>query len=180
MKKRLAVLALLAASVALPGMASAATNPSLPTLKPGTFKPMFVTRHNAATTSRIPATDLPQWNGSYTDLTKRNVTFTQIGGNPATTNGTSTITVLLIPVKFVFTQGGKKYTFDPAKVKLTNNKHRSVVKAIEDSPLFNSNIDFNPQSGTCSPNCTDLGKTQYEDAFQRGTWWGNDVSTNTN
>jgi hypothetical protein len=181
MKKRLSALALLAASVALPGTASAASDPSLPSLKPGTFKPMFVVgpKHNAPLTNKRPVAELPQWNGSYTDLKNNNITFTQIGGNPSNTNTTTNITVLIIPVKFVFTQGGKTYTFDPDKVKLANNHNRNVVKAVEDSPLFNSKVDFDPQSGSCSPNCVDMGKTQYEDAFQRGTWWGNDVGTNT-
>jgi hypothetical protein len=179
MNMRLSALALLAASVALPGMAGAASNSNLPDL--GKFKPMFVVgpRHAAPLTNKQPLSELPQWNGSFTDLTGKTITFTQIGGNPATTNSTSKITVLLIPVKFVITQNGTKYTFDPAKVKLANNKNRNVVTAMQDSPLFNSKIDFSPQYGSCSPNCVTLGKTQYEDAFQRGTWWGNDVGTNT-
>ena len=49
-----------------------------------------------------------------------------------------------------------------------------------DSPLFKRNIDFSPQYGACSPDCIDLGRTPYLDAFQRGTWWGNAVGTNTN
>ncbi|MGH6887714.1 MAG: hypothetical protein ACREHF_00705 [Rhizomicrobium sp.] len=181
MKKRLAALALLAASVALPGMVSAATNPNLPSLKPGTFAPRYVAlHHEQSLTGKVPTSELTQWNGSYTDLTGKTINFTQIGGNPATTDSTTTITVLLIPVKFVFTQGGKNYTFDPARVKLTNNHNRSVVTAIQKSPLFESNVNFNPQYGTCKGSCVDLGTTQYEDAFQRGTWWGNDVGANTN
>jgi hypothetical protein len=163
---------------------SAASDPNLPSLKPGTFKLMYVVgpKHTAPLTSKIPAAELPQWNGTYTDLTHKTISFTQIGGNPATTNSTSTITVLVIPIKFVITDTAqnKTFTFDPAKVKLQNNKDRSVVKAVIDSPLFNSKINFNPQYGSCSPSCVDLGKTQYEDAFQRGTWWGNDISKNTN
>lgn len=179
MKKRFAALALLAASVALPGMVSAATNPNLPSLKPGTFAPKFVAlHHQQPLTQKVPTASLPQWNGSYTDLTGHAINFVQIGGNPATTDATSTINILLIPVKFVITSSGTKYTFDPAKVKLTNNHDRSVVTAIKDSPLFNSNAHFNPQFGSCKGSCVDLGKTQYEDAFQRGTWWGNDVGAN--
>ncbi|HEY3778140.1 MAG TPA: hypothetical protein VGL35_08770 [Rhizomicrobium sp.] len=179
MKKRLPALALLAASVALPGMVSAATTSNLPSLKPGTFAPKFVAlHHQQPLTQKVPAAQLPQWNGSYTDLTGRQINFVQIGGNPATTDGTSTITVLLIPIKFVITSSGTKYTFDPANVKLKNNHKRSVVTAMQDSPLFNSNVHFNPQFGSCKPNCVDPGTTQYEDAFQRGTWWGNDVGAN--
>ena len=180
MKKRLAALALLAASVSLPSMASAGTDPNLPSMKPGTFKPMFVAKHSDSQNIKDPVSQLPQWNGSYTDLLGNNITFTQIGGNPSNTNTTSTITVLIIPVKFVFTQGGKTYTFDPAKQKLSNNHNRNVIKATLDSPLFNSKVDFNPQYGSCNGSCVNLGKTQYEDAFQRGTWWGNDVQSNTN
>ena len=175
MNKRLGALALLAASVSLPSMVAAATD---------TFpaKPMFKVGpdHSKLAPPHMSSSQLPQWNGSYTDLTGKTVTFTQIGGDPATTNSTSTINVLLIPVKFVITQNGTKYTFDPAKVKLANNKDRSVIKAMLKSPLFNSKIDYAPQFGTCgtSSSCVDLGQTQYEDAFQRGTWWGNDVSAN--
>jgi hypothetical protein len=64
-------------------------------------------------------------------------------------------------------------TFDPmTKVVF---RSRTVVQNFLKSPLFGAPgrvIDFN-QGGT------DLGNTQYEDAFQRGTWWGNAVSTNT-
>lgn len=183
MKKRFAALALLAASIALTGTAGAVTDPSLPVVKPGTAKPLFVVgpKHNIPA-YHSPSSQIPQWNGSYTDLTNKTINFTQIGGNPATTNSTTTIQVLLIPVKFVITDTSqnKTYTFDPAKVKLANNHNRNVVKAIVDSPLFNSRVDFAPQAGSCSPNCVDMGKTQYEDAFQRGTWWGNAVGTNTN
>ena len=178
MKKRFAALALLAASVALPGMAGAATNANLPDL--GKFTPMFVARHSDVQNYKTPVAELPQWNGSYTDLTGKNIAFTQIGGDPANTDATSTIQILLIPVKFVITQNGTKYTFDPVAVKLANNHNRSVVTAIKDSPLFNSAVDFSPQYGSCKGSCVDLGKTQYEDAFQRGTWWGNNVQTNTN
>ena len=175
MDKRLAALALLAASVSLPSMVAAATD---------TFpaKPMFVVgpRHNNPLPPHRAASQLPSWNGSYTDLTGKTVTFTQIGGNPATTNTTSTVNVLLIPIKFVITQNGTTYTFDPKKVQLANNKGRSVITAMKDSPLFTSDIDFHPHDSTCGTSCVDLGQTQYEDAFQRGTWWGNDVGANPN
>jgi len=147
-------------------------------------KPMFKVGPNQShgVNPHFSAAQLPSWNGSYTDLTGQTITFTQIGGNPATTNSTSTVNVLLIPIKFVITQNGTKYTFDPKKVKLANNHDRNVIKAMELSPLFTSDVDFSPQWGTCGPKkkCVDLGQTQYIDAFQRGTWWGNNVGANTN
>jgi hypothetical protein len=179
MTKRVKALALLAAAATLPSMVSAATDPNLPTLP---ARPMFVV--GPKITNPLPAhpakNDLPQWNGSYTDLLGNTIKFTQIGGDPSNTNKTSNLTILLIPIKFVITQNGTKYVFDPAKVKLANNHKRSVVTAMEDSPLFKKNIDFAPQAGSCSGSCVDLGTTQYIDAFQRGTWWGNNVGTNTN
>src|SRR5579862_8059642 len=105
MNKRLGALALLAASVSLPSMVSAATD---------TFpaKPMFVVgpKINNPIPPHRATSELPQWNGSYTDLTGKTINFTQIGGNPATTNTTSTVNVLLIPIKFVITQGSTTYT----------------------------------------------------------------------
>lgn len=182
MKKRLGALALLAASVSLPSMVAAAADNHQPLIPPGTVKPMFTVgpKINNPIPPHRATSELPQWNGSYTDLTKKQINFTQIGGNPATTNATSTVEVLLIPIKFVITQGSTKYTFDPKKVQLANNHGRNVIKAMLDSPIFTSDIDFSPQWGSCKGSCVDLGQTQYEDAFQRGTWWGNDVGVNTN
>lgn len=180
MNKRLGALSLLAAAVTLPGMASAGHT----LIPPGTVKPMFTVgpKINNPIPPHRAASNLPQWNGSYTDLLGNTIKFTQIGGNPTNTNNTSTITVLLIPIKFVITQNGTKYTFDPMKVKLANNHNRNVITAMQDSPLFTSDVDFSPQFGSCAKGskCVDLGQTQYIDAFQRGTWWGNDIKSNTN
>ena len=175
MKKRLGALTLLAASVSLPCMVAAATDtfPAKPMFKVGPYHNDIIAPHRAAK-------NLPQWNGSYTDLTKKTITFTQIGGNPATTNTTSTVKVLIIPIKFVMTQSGKQYIFDPLAT-LSDNKGRTVPQAMVASPLFSTKLDFAPQWGSCASGktCVDLGQTQYIDAFQRGTWWGNNVSSNT-
>ncbi|HEY2444667.1 MAG TPA: hypothetical protein VGI20_02890 [Rhizomicrobium sp.] len=171
MRKSLASVALMATAAMLPGTFSAAAKPLL---QPGTAKPVFVVgpRHNIPA-YHTPSSNLPQWNGSFTDLKGNNVNFTQIGGNPSTTNTTSTITVLIIPIKMIYGSGNGNMTFDPNKTIVFRN--RSVTKNFAKSPLFGTPgklIDYN-QGGT------DLGNTQYIDAFQRGTWWGNDVSVNT-
>ena len=174
MNKRLGALALLAASVSLPSMVAAATD---------TFpaKPMFKVgpRHNNPIPPHPASSNLPQWNGSFTDLTGKTVTFTQIGGDPSNTNSTSTINVLVIPLRFVIRQNGKKYVFDAKNVKMADNHDRNVVQALVKSPIFTSDIDYHPHDPSCGRKCVDLGQTQYIDAFQRGTWWGNDVGTNT-
>ena len=93
-----------------------------------------------------------------------------VGTNPATTNVTTTTEVWVIPVKFIYPSDGNK-TFDPNEHKLSNA--RTVIQNTLLSPLFNAGIDF-------KQGATDLGNTQYEDAFQRGTWWGKNVKKNTN
>lgn len=106
---------------------------------------------------------MPSWNGSFT-YNGHTYNYTMIGTDPASNNTTTTIPVTVIPLKIVI----GKTIFSPKK-KLSIG--RTVLKNIMVSPLFQNNVDFN-QGGT------DLGKTQYIDAFQRGNFWSN-VSTNT-
>jgi hypothetical protein len=133
-------------------------------------KPMFKAYLRSTLPAEVPGKQLVQWNGSFTDLTHVKRTFTMVGTNPNTTNVTTTTTVWVIPVKFVYNASHGNKTFDPSKHKLSNG--RTVVQNILKSPLFNAGIDF--KQGP-----TDLGNTQYEDAFQRGTWWGKSVKKNT-
>jgi hypothetical protein len=131
---------------------------------------MYVTLPNHVSLApQNPAGQLSQWNGSFTDLTNKNITYTMVGANPASNNTTTTISVVLVPVKMVYGRQNGNMTFDPATHTLTNG--RTVVQNTLDSPLFNAGIDFN-QGGT------DLGNTQYIDAFQRGNFWSS-VSTNS-
>ena len=153
----LAALAL-AGLLALP--AYAATKP----------KPMFVTVPNHLRLApRNPTSSLTQWNGSFTDLTNRNVNYTMVGTDPTATNTSTTVTVVLVPIKMVYGSRNGNMTFDPVAHKLSNGN--TIVQSTTNSPLFNAGIDFN-QGGT------DLGNTQYEDAFQRGNFWSS-VSTNS-
>lgn len=122
-------------------------------------KPMFTTltpRYlgNVA----APATStVTHWTGT---LSAGGSSFTMVGTDPQTTNTTTTVTAYLIPIRIIInpTPTG---IFDPAHV-LPNG--RSVIQNTALSPIFNSGIDF-IQGGT------DLGNTQYIDAFQRGGFW---------
>src|SRR5437588_11537910 len=49
-----------------------------------------------------PTGRLTQWNGSFTDRTGKTVTYTMVGTDPSTTNITSTIPVVIIPVKMIY------------------------------------------------------------------------------
>jgi hypothetical protein len=130
--------------------------------------PMFTAIRHEAPPTEPSGKQLVQWNGSFTDLTKVKRTFTMAGTDPSKTNVTTTFTVWVIPVKFVFDKNHGNHTFDPNH-KLSNG--RTVVQNTVKSPLFQSGIDF--KQGP-----TDLGNTQYIDAFQRGTWWGKNVKMN--
>ena len=133
-------------------------------------KPMYKTLPNHTELAPEAATaSLVQWNGSYTDLTKKTITYTQVGTSPYTTNTSTTIPLYIIPVKMVYPKNNGNATFDPKNKVLPNGK--TVINNILASPLFTSGVDFT-QGGT------DLGTTQYIDAFQRGNFWSA-VSTNT-
>jgi len=126
-------------------------------------KPMYKAGPNHMELApKAPAASLTQWNGSYTDLTKKKITYTQIGTDPTSTNTSTTITAYIIPVKMVYPPSNGNATFDPKTHVLSNGK--TVVKNIIASPIFNPGLDFT-QGGT------DLGTTQYIDAFQRGNFW---------
>jgi hypothetical protein len=115
-----------------------------------------------------PATPtVTNWAGSFT-YKGTTYNFVMVGTDPSMTNETTTITAYLIPIKF-FVGPARSGVFDPQHV-LSNG--RTVVQNVAVSPIFNSGIDF-VQGGT------DLGNTQYIDAFQRGNFWS-DVSKNSN
>ncbi len=108
------------------------------------------------------AQSLPTWQGSFTyQGTKYN--FIMVGTNPATTlNGNTQVPTYLIPLKVTFSGCTQPpCTFDPQD---TLSNGQTVVQNVTTSPIFSSEIDFK-QGGT------DLGQTQYIDAFQRGNFW---------
>ena len=170
MKTRIASLALLATSVAVSFAVTASAGSAD---KMSQAKPMFVTlpSNYAGHVAPIhPTAQLVQWNGSFTDLTNKQVNYTMVGTDPATSNAPTTIPVILIPIKMVYGAANGNMTFDPKTMIVSNGK--TIMQNIKASPLFKSSIDY-VQGGV------DLGKTQYIDAFQRGNFWSS-VHTNTN
>jgi len=130
-----------------------------------TARPMFLAfRYTGPITNTLKPGALPTWNGSFA-YNGHTYNYTMVGTNPASNNTTTTIPVTVIPIKITI----GKTIFSPNK-KLSNG--RTVLRNMMVSPLFKNEVDFN-QGGT------DLGKTQYIDAFQRGNFW-NGVHTNTN
>jgi hypothetical protein len=168
MTMRIRSLALLATALTIPCAASAGIFPAIPK---GEMKGYFVVPHhdwgNAPT--RAPSgSDLTQWNGSFTDQTGKKITFTHIGTDPGSTNTSTTTTVLIIPIKMVYGASNGNMTFNPKKHKVANDGNNNVLQSMLASPLFQSGVDFNVGG-------TDLGTTQYIDAFQRGNFWNANV-----
>ena len=158
---KLAQLSLLALASLLPVSAVAENQP----------RPRFVTVANHYRLApHNPGASLTQWTGSFTDLTHKTVTYTMVGTDPDTTNTSTWIPVVLIPIKMVYGPTNGNMTFNPNATKVSNGL--TVVQNILASPVFKGGIDF-VQGGV------NLGNTQYIDAFQRGNFWSA-VSTNTN
>jgi hypothetical protein len=131
-------------------------------------KPMFKTLPNhlelaPSTVGAAGTTALTLWNGSFIDLTERKITYTMVGTNPAVSNVSTTIPVYIIPIKMVYGSTNGNRTFDPLTAKASNGL--SVISNIIASPIFKKGVNFTQGS-------TNLGTTQYLDAFQRGNFWG--------
>lgn len=97
-----------------------------------------------------------------------NESTVMVGTDPTSTNTTTTVPIFIIPIRASFTVNGKTKNFDPQH-KLSNGN--TVIQNTINSPIFQTGIDFN-QGGT------DLGNTQYEDAWGRGNFWTS-VMTNS-
>ncbi|HSC17530.1 MAG TPA: hypothetical protein VLC74_01325 [Rhizomicrobium sp.] len=170
MNMKLVSVALLSASVvALIALPSAAQSPGgsngarpmftyLPPNAPGHKPPLH------------PASQLTQWNGSFTDLTGHHITYTMAGTDPSTNNAPTTIPVVVVPIKMVYGSRNGNMTFDPNTHTVSNGN--TVTANTLASPLFKTGVDFVAGS-------VDLGNTQYIDAYQRGNFWSS-VHTNTN
>ena len=107
-----------------------------------------------------PSTPLTTWNGSfvYKGVTYK---YNMVGTAPST--GTSTtIPVIIIPIVLEY-KGTTTTTFSPETVQ--SNGQTAVQNTVA-SPIF-QDMDWIAGDGV-----TDLGTTQYEDAFQRGNFWG--------
>jgi hypothetical protein len=165
MKQRFTVLSLLAALLVVASVAGTAFAQDATDTLP--MHPRFarLTPH-LSNDVRTPATPLTTWNGSFVYKTKT-YKYNMVGTTPST--GTSTtIPVFIIPIVLKYVSGTTTTTFTP-ETKLSNGL--TAVQNTVASPIF-QNMDWK------SPGGTDLGTTQYEDAFQRGNFWGQ-VSTAT-
>jgi hypothetical protein len=153
--KPLAAVASLAAGACVLAVAVAGTAaPALAATPKATPRYAVQPTPRKATTAR--ASTLPTWNFSYTyQGTPYQDAF--IGAAP-TTGASTTLPVEIIPVTLKL----GTFTASPEK-KLADGK--TVVQNTVASPLFAKSVDF-VQGGT------NVGTTQYIDAFQRASLWG--------
>jgi len=168
MRKFAAVLAGLAATVFLP---LEAYSRNVWDNAYSNSKPMFTVLPKHAAPTKAGDAQLPQWTGTFTDRTGKVVSYTMVGTDPAIENGgvATIVPVVIVPVAAVYGQDNGNKTFDPMKHKVSNGQ--TVVENTLNSPVFSPLIDF-VQGGT------DLGTTQYLDAFQRGNFWNASVASN--
>src|SRR5580698_9197407 len=138
--------------------AVAATPPDRPMFKVGVgLRPNVHGLHGT--------TALPSWQFTYT-YSGKNYSDQFVGTNP--TGGVSTtVPTYIIPI-YLKLKGATGVDSNP-KAKLSNG--RTVVKNTVDSPIFDSTTTYTQGS-------VDVGTTQYEDAVQRASLWGN-VSSHT-
>jgi len=168
MNKRCIALSLLAglvvlASVSLAGTAFAQDSSSGP-------RPMFTRLPARQATGAQPPVSLQTFTHTWDFVGDGgNESVTMVGTDPTSTNTTTTVPIFIIPIEVVFTIKNKKTIFNPNH-KLSDGN--TVIQNTINSPIFQSGVDFK-QGGT------DLGNTQYEDAWSRGDFWTS-VMTNTN
>jgi hypothetical protein len=135
---------------------------------PDPDRPMFAVLLNER--AAAGATVLPTWNGSFV-FNGITYTFNMVGTDPSTTNTATTVQAVIIPVKIVIAgRRGGSQTFDPLSIP-ANTGGLSALQNTVVSPIFDSTTTY-IQGGT------NVGTTQYIDAFQRANFWGS-VKTNT-
>src|SRR5262249_28270299 len=99
---------------------------------------------------------IPHWSDGFT---YRGLTYqyTMVGTDPKRGSATTTISTVLIPVRFVF---GNGLVIDASADSIDG---QTSIQGIINSPIFQSH-DFNVAG-------LSVGNTQYGDAFQRANFW---------
>jgi hypothetical protein len=105
---------------------------------------------------------LLNWTGSFT-YNNTTYPYTMLGTDPSLGSHTTVIQAILIPIKFAFANGTVLDASAPVY-----GQNQSAVQLTQESPLFKP-VPFKPGG-------TNVGTTQYIDAFQRANFW-NLVST---
>jgi len=110
--------------------------------------------------------NIPMWSGSFT-YQGTTYNFTMIGTNPASGSATTNVPVVIIPLKFTF-GGGVSLS---AESNVCNDT-QTALQRTQNSPIL--------QAASFSPGGTNVGNTQYIDAFQRANFWSSVSTTSSN
>jgi len=104
---------------------------------------------------------IPFWEGSFS-YQGLDYKYKMVGTDPQTTNQTTVIPTVIVPLRFLFPDG---QVFDAST---EMDRGETAIQRIIESPIF-QNYDF-------VLNGTHVGNTQFGDAFQRANFWDS-VST---
>jgi hypothetical protein len=121
-----------------------------------------IPRANNAPVPYNPDVQVPIWTGHFV-FNGTTFTYHMVGTDPAAGSATSNIPLVIIPLKFHFADGTNLSATQTVCGDVKNTKYR-----VKHSPLI--------KNATFTPGGTNVGTTQYVDAYQRANFW-NFVST---
>lgn len=126
-------------------------------------RPMFVFipggNADDAMIAGFAGTNIPMWSSTF-KFSGTTYTYKMIGTNPASGSVTTNVPLVIIPLIFKFANG--------TVLSATSNVCKdtaSAVTRVQNSPLILKTATFKPGG-------TNVGTTQYIDAFQRANFWG--------
>jgi hypothetical protein len=127
-------------------------------------KPMFavIPRANGTDAVTQPDVQVPIWTGTF-KFNNQTFTYHMVGTDPAAGSATSNVPIVIIPLQFKFSDGTSLSATQTVCGDVKNTKFR-----VKNSPVL--------KKFTFSPGGTNVGTTQYVDAFQRANFWSQ-VST---
>ena len=131
-------------------------------------KPMFavIPRANNAPAPYNPDVQVPIWTGTFV-FNGTTFTYHMVGTDPAAGSATSNIPLVIIPLKFHFSDGTNLSASQTVCGDVKNTKYR-----FKNSPLI--------KKAAFTPGGTNVGTTQYVDAFQRANFWSKVSTTSPN
>lgn len=132
-------------------------------------KPMFavIPRANGTEAVAQPDVQVPIWTNTF-KFNNQTFTYHMVGTDPAAGSATSNIPLVIIPLKFKFSDG----TTLAASQKICGDVKNTNFR-VKNSPLIKTGNTFTPGG-------TNVGKTQYIDAFQRANFWSSVSTTSPN
>jgi hypothetical protein len=133
-----------------------------------TVIPLRGVTFDAVRISAAAATTIPLWDYSVTSpLDGAQYSGMMVGRSPFFHGArTTSVPAIIIPIKIVMPDGG---VFDPTAPDAACSPSGTALSLVQASPVL--------QSAPFTMGGTNVGTTQYSDAFQRGNFWTNVSST---